>query len=52
MTIKNTLAGPRTRREILKGASVLGGGILAIWTTEVQNTTVSDNIGGQIDNHW
>ncbi|WP_037381709.1 polyamine ABC transporter substrate-binding protein [Sinorhizobium americanum] len=30
MTINNTLGGPRTRREILKGAAVLGGGILAM----------------------
>ncbi|MFC5844998.1 MULTISPECIES: polyamine ABC transporter substrate-binding protein [Aminobacter] len=30
MTIKDALSGPRTRREILKGASVLGGGILAM----------------------
>jgi spermidine/putrescine transport system substrate-binding protein len=30
MSIKDTLSGRRTRREILKGASVLGGGVLAV----------------------
>ena len=30
MTTKDIFSGRRTRREILKGASVLGGGVLAM----------------------